>query len=258
MEHMPTLHIHEYGPSDGSPLLALHGVTGHGARWQKFAEQYLTDYRVIAPDLRGHGQSLAVPPWTLEQHAADLLELIDSYRLDSVAVMGHSFGGAIALHLSRLAPQRIQKLLLLDPAIGLDPAGCLEEASMESKQTFPTREEAVAQQQRNWANIAAEAVEAEVDANWHETEAGWTQRFTLPAVITAWGEMARPAVLPHPGTPTLLVPALQEDLVRPELVQGLKIALEDDLQVVSLDCGHMLYLEKPDELAELVTTFLTK
>ena len=78
------LHVHEYGPAGSPPLLAVHGVTGHGARWAAFAEQQLAGYQVIAPDLRGHGRSTPLPPWTLEQHAADLLAVIDGYGLDAV------------------------------------------------------------------------------------------------------------------------------------------------------------------------------
>ncbi len=48
------LHVHRFGPADGPPVLALHGVTGHDAR---FAADALPDFSVLAPDLRGHGTS---------------------------------------------------------------------------------------------------------------------------------------------------------------------------------------------------------
>src|SRR5437763_16911125 len=110
------LQVHEFGPPDGVPLLALHGLTGHGARWRALADEQLPGYRVIAPDLRGHGRSTSLPPLTLEEHAADVLRVIDRYRLAAVPVLAHSFGGAVALQAQRLAPGRVRKLVLLDPA----------------------------------------------------------------------------------------------------------------------------------------------
>src|SRR5215469_4619988 len=124
------LHVHQFGPPDGFPLLALHGVTGHGGRWRRLAGTRLPRFRVIAPDLRGHGYSVALPPWTLEQHAADLLAVLDGFELDAVPVLAHSFGSAVALHLARLAPGRISRLLLLDPAVGIDPALALARAGV--------------------------------------------------------------------------------------------------------------------------------
>ena len=51
------LHVHAWGPPDGEPLVCLHGVTGHGERFKRLAEERWTGRRVLAPDLRGHGRS---------------------------------------------------------------------------------------------------------------------------------------------------------------------------------------------------------
>ncbi|MGH3439011.1 MAG: alpha/beta fold hydrolase, partial [Sciscionella sp.] len=192
---MPPLHIHEFGRADGYPLLALHGVTGHGERWKALAENYLTEFRVIAPDLRGHGRSDPHPPWTLEQHAADLLAVIEHYRLPSVAVLGHSFGGAVALYLARLAPQRVSKLMLLDPVIGVDPELALQRAELPNP-TFASRTEAARAQRYDWPTVSDEVIDAELAAHLAQVDGGWRFRYCVPAVATAWSEMARVAVLP--------------------------------------------------------------
>lgn len=249
------LHVHEFGRPDGYPLLALHGVTGHGRRWKELSERHLGRFRVLAPDLRGHGRSDPHPPWTLEQHAADLLTLIDEYRLSACAVLGHSFGGAIALHLEHLAPQRITKLLLLDPVVGVDPVLALEKAELPDRY-FPRRADAVAAQRYDWPDAPAARIEEELLANLVETEHGWTFRYRQAAVTAAWSEMARSAVLPLADIPTLLVPALRADYVRPEFVQGCRIVLQEKLTVSYVDGGHMLYLERPEEIAEMVSSFV--
>ena len=104
-------------------MLVLHGVTGHAARWHVLAEA-LPELRMIAVDLRGHGRSPWTPPWNLEQHVADVLAVLDDLDLARVTVVGHSFGGAIAVHLARTAPERVDGLVLLDPASASTSTTC--------------------------------------------------------------------------------------------------------------------------------------
>jgi len=251
------LHVHEFGPPDGVPLLALHGLTGHGARWRALAAEQLGGYRVIAPDLRGHGRSTALPPWTLEQHAADVLRVIDRYRLAAVPVLGHSFGGAVALQAQRLAPGRISKLVLLDPAVGLAPSIALDHASNPPR-VFADQREAFEAQRYDWPTASDATVERELADHLERAGDRWRFRYNAPATITAWSEMARPAVLPQPGTPTLLVRATHERFVSDALVNGCRMTLGKDFELVEMDCGHMIYLERPHETGVLITKFVGK
>jgi len=75
-------------------------------------------------------------------------------------------------------------------------------------------------------------------------------------VIAAWGEMARPAVVPPPGVPTLLIPAKRADFVSPEWVEQCRAAVGDTLTVAEVDSGHMVYLERTAESAALLEEFL--
>lgn len=257
MAGMATLHVHEFGTANGYPLLALHGVGGHGARWRQLAERRLADFHVIAPDLRGHGHSDPHPPWTLEQHAADLLAVIDSYSLTALAVVGHSFGATVALHLARLAPQRVSTLVLLAPMIGVHPALALERAE-HAQRVFLDRDEAAAAQRYDWPNVPDELIWAELDNHLEQTGGGWRFRYRAAAVVTAWSEMTRSPVLPNVGTPTLLVPALRESYVRPEFVRGCEVVLGDDFEVFGLNAGHMLYLERQADVGELIAKFVQR
>src|SRR5690606_20844452 len=110
------LHVHRYGDPAGSPLVLLHGVSGHGARWRRAAERYLADRRVLGPGLRGHGRSPYEPPWTAERHVADVLAVLGAEGVEQADRVGHSFGGLIAVHLARTASRRVRRLVLLDPA----------------------------------------------------------------------------------------------------------------------------------------------
>jgi len=249
------LHVHDYGPHDGVPLLAVHGLTGHGGRWRRLATTRLPGFKVIAPDLRGHGRSTPLPPWTLEQHAVDLLTVIDVYQLDAVPVLAHSFGAAVALHLLRLAPGRVSQLLLLDPAVGLDPAMALDHARHPAR-VFADPRQAWEAQRYDWPAAGDEAVTDEVGEHLEQTDTGWRFRYEPAAVTAAWSEMARAPVLPGPGTPTLVVRALRQPFVTQAFINACELALGADFELVNLDCGHVIYVECPDETADLTTKFI--
>lgn len=251
-----TLHVHEYGPADGRPVVFLHGLSGHGGRWRLLADRELADFRVIAPDLRGHGDSTRLPPWTLEQHAADVIDLLDALRLDRVPLVGHSYGGATALHVTARAPERVTRLALLDPSTGLSPVTC-EEVALEELEpdTWPDLDAARAVFAETWSS--AEAADLEVSANFVQTADGrWRRRYSPVMAVTAWSEMARRPVLPPRGTRTLLIPATKADFVSPELVAALRDRLGADLTVREVDSGHAVYLERPAEVGALLREFL--
>jgi lipase len=111
---MSALHVHEYGPVDGMPLLAIHGITSSSRVWEPLARA-LPDRRILAPDLRGRGRSRDLPPSTgLRHHADDLAALLDERALGPVPVVGHSMGAFVAVALAAARPDLVASLLLVD------------------------------------------------------------------------------------------------------------------------------------------------
>jgi lipase len=250
------LHVTEFGPADGLPVLALHGVTGHSRRWQVLADA-LPALRLIAVDVRGHGHSPWIPPWHLEQHVADALAVLDGLGLDRVDVAGHSFGGAIAVHLARTAPDRVRRLVLLDPAIGLDAQEMLENAEeTREDESYPDLAAARADRAQRWEGIADDLVDAELAEHLVPDGERFRYRYSQASVIAAWGEMARAAVSPPAGTRTLILPAAKADIVAPAWLDACRAELGDALTVAEVDAGHMLYLERTAEVAAHVAAFL--
>ncbi|MFI0485946.1 alpha/beta fold hydrolase [Actinomadura sp. 9N215] len=252
------LHVHRYGDSAGDPVVLLHGVAGHGARWRRMAERYLADRRVLAPDLRGHGRSQHEPPWTVEQHIADVLATLDLDGIERADVVGHSYGGMIALHLARAAPRRVRRLVLLDPAIGVDPARAGERAREHMTQaSFGDAAEARASGAARWPEASDEAVDDEVAEHLQHLPDGRLRwRYEPAAIVAAYSDMARPHVPPPVGVPTHLVIAAQADLVRPEFVVDCRTALGPGLTLTEIDAGHMLYVDRPDETGALLSAWL--
>ncbi|MCO1660724.1 alpha/beta fold hydrolase [Pseudonocardia humida] len=250
------LNVVEFGPSDALPVLALHGVTGHARRWAVVAGS-LPGVRLLAVDLRGHGRSPWVPPWNLERHVADALAVLDRFGLDRVPVIGHSFGGAIAVHLARAAPERVERLVLLDPALGLDPQDMLETAEeSRAELSFPDLAAARADRAGRWEGVDAALVEAELTEHLVADGDRFRYRYSPASVVAAWSEMARPAAIPPAGTRTLVVPATKADFVRPGWLAACRDEMGDALTVIEVDAGHMLYLERPAETTAHIAAFL--
>lgn len=107
----------------GDTIICIHGLWGRGETWKSFMYRYGTKYRVIAPDLRGHGYSdQPDAPYTPECMCSDIQKLMDHLQIDKAIVLGHSQGGRIAAHLAYYNPDRVIKLGILDKsANGIDP-----------------------------------------------------------------------------------------------------------------------------------------
>lgn len=98
----------------GPPLLLIHGLGASHADWQKQVDFFARVFRVIAPDLRGHGDTEGEGPFTIDRMATDVSQMLDELKIGSLFVMGHSMGGAVAMQLALFKPERVKKLVLAD------------------------------------------------------------------------------------------------------------------------------------------------
>lgn len=113
------LRVWEWGPADGAPLVALHGITAHGRSFRALAER-LPGHRVLAPDLRGRGASRDITgPFSMVAHADDVRAVLDAAEVPSATVLGHSMGGFAALVAAHRHPTRVDRLVLVDGGLPL-------------------------------------------------------------------------------------------------------------------------------------------
>lgn len=252
------LHVHRYGDPSGAPVVLLHGIAGHGARWRRTAERHLDSRHVIAPDLRGHGRSPHKPPWSVDRHVEDVLAVMDAENARRADLVGHSYGGMIALHVARTAPDRVRRLVLLDPTAGLDPADAGGKAhDAMSAPSFADVAEARDALVARWPEASPEVLEEELREHLEpRTDGRLRWRFAPAAIVTAFSEMARPHVTPPARVPTHLVIATRADLVRPEFVVDCRTALGPALTISEIESGHMLYIDRLDETGALLAETL--
>ncbi|WP_342320896.1 alpha/beta fold hydrolase [Kosakonia sp. BYX6] len=118
MHTMPTMSFIDTGT--GFPILLGHSYLFDKSMWSTQIEVLAKHFRVIAPDLWGHGESPALPGSTssLKDIAADHLHLMDSLNIEHFAVVGLSVGGMWGAELAAMAPKRVKSLMLFDTFIG--------------------------------------------------------------------------------------------------------------------------------------------
>jgi pimeloyl-ACP methyl ester carboxylesterase len=99
---------------DGEPLLWLHGFMGAGPDWKYIFKEPPAGFRLIAPDLRGHGASTNPSgEFSFRQAADDVAGLLDHLGLDRVKAIGLSGGGLVLLHMATARPTRIESMVLV-------------------------------------------------------------------------------------------------------------------------------------------------
>jgi 3-oxoadipate enol-lactonase / 4-carboxymuconolactone decarboxylase len=121
-------HVLVEGPEEAPPVLLLHSI-GTGLHvWDPQAQALSRWYRVIRPDLRGHGAS-GVPdyPYSMSMLAQDQVALLDALGIERAHVVGLSIGGRIALQMAAEAPERVASLVALDTALEFLPADLWQE-----------------------------------------------------------------------------------------------------------------------------------
>lgn len=114
------LHYVDWGNPSGPPMLMIHGGRDHCRNWDWLAQPLRHDYHIIAPDLRGHGDSewARGGQYALIDYVLDITQLLDQLQLFPITIIGHSLGGAIACQYSGIYPERVKQLVAME---GLGP-----------------------------------------------------------------------------------------------------------------------------------------
>jgi len=140
------LHYVDWGREDAPALLLIHGGRDHCRNWDWVAERLGDRYHIIAPDLRGHGDSEWASGGSYNEisYVYDIAQLVHQKKMAPVTIIGHSLGGSIALLYSGLFPKTVKKVVAIE---GLGP-------SPEMLERF--RAATIEQRVRGWINMRRE------------------------------------------------------------------------------------------------------
>jgi pimeloyl-ACP methyl ester carboxylesterase len=121
------LNYFDWGNADAPPLVLVHGGRDHARNWDWVAARLRDRWHIIAPDLRGHGDS----QWSMDGSYAmpgliyDLAQLVRQRQLAPVTLIGHSLGGNIAIRYAGIFPEQVRRLVAIE-GLGLSPTAMAE------------------------------------------------------------------------------------------------------------------------------------
>jgi len=272
------LHYLEWGDRDAPPLVLLHGARDHCRNWDWLVPALSKDWRVIAPDLRGHGDS----QWSLDGHYGmeafvyDLARLIDELKLAPLRLIGHSLGGNICVRYTGVYPDKVLRLVSIE-GLGASPALIAREAQIgvadrlqkwiaeqddlatRTPRRYATLEEAAQRMQQGNPHLSTEQARHLTQHGIRQLEDGtYTWKFdpyvhsrpavdiTRPQINTLWSRIACPILLIYGKDSWASNP--QED--------G-RSKLFNDARVASVaNAGHWVHHDQLQTVTTLLKEFL--
>ena len=160
------LHYVDWGNPEKPLLLLVHGGRDHCRNWDWVARALREDWHVIAPDLRGHGDSQwsTGGSYALIDYTLDIAQLLDALDVFPVTVIGHSLGGSVALQYTGTYPDRVRKVVAIE-GLGPPPGMLRETPAHQRMQHWVSEMQALARRRvRRYANLD-EAVARMREAN---------------------------------------------------------------------------------------------
>jgi len=272
-------HVQEWGDSSKPSIFLLHGWMDCGATY-KFAAQYLeNDFHLIAPDLRGFGDTEHAQGYWFPDYFADLEVLLDHYSpMSPVNLVGHSMGGNIALMYAGIRPERISRILSLE-ALGLPPTEASEAPnkyrkwmreilSGEPAKVYPNLSALQYSVHKGNPSLSPEMVE-ELAQLWgkpagddgtmmlkhdHAHRYGNPVRYSLEDTFECWKEITARVGIVMADASSFYQRFAQFGRLE-EACDILRVHQQDNFIVQ--DAGHMLHIEQPEATAECIRTFFS-
>ena len=243
---------------EGDPLVLVHGHPFNRSMWRDQIAEFGRRHRVVAPDLRGYGESEAVEDkTTLEEFALDIAALLDELGLDDVALCGLSMGGQIALEFYRLFPRRARALMLADTFAQLD-----DDARRQAR--YDTANRLVREGMGLYAEevlpkmIAPRTISEQPEVAARVLE---MMRTTPPrgAAAALRGRAERrdyTPLLPRIAVPTLVIVGSDDEFTPVGDAEFMRDRIPGSRMAVIEGAGHMPNMEKPVEFNRVVAEFV--
>lgn len=256
-------HYLEWGDPASPPMVLLHGLTGHAHIWDHIAPQLSEQYRLLAPDQRGHGDSGYAASYATREFVDDLEALVEHCGIDRFVLMGLSMGGHNAMAYAVAHPEQVERLIVIDipPKMDRRNAPNYEQTvklAEAGHQHFATFDDAL----RDARAGTPTAPEANIRYRTHwnlKSNADGTMQFKYdPKVSALWDPADLSDVLDRIAAPTLLVRG-GKTVVLPPRVAAAMIAAITDAELVEVEAsGHSVPTDRPEDLAPAVLAWLSR
>ncbi|HKJ26734.1 MAG TPA: alpha/beta hydrolase [Anaerolineales bacterium] len=230
-----------------SPIVLVHGAGGTHLHWP-YNLRRINNHRVFAPDLPGHGKSGGLGEQSVKKYAAFLVDWMDKVGLKQAVVGGHSMGGAIAQTFALNYPDRISALILVGTGAKLSVNQDLLH-KLSSTASTPTA----------IANIVkwsyAPGTDSKLLTKMKDQLLG-VRSAVLYGDYLACDNFDVTDRLSEISVPTLIVCGEVDKMTPVDLSKQLQAQISQASLHLVPDAGHMVMLEKPDNVAQAVTTFI--
>ncbi len=256
------IHYLDWGNDRATPLVLLHHISSNGHTWDFFAPDVRNRYRVLAVDMRGHGDSDWADEgnYTTEHYAADVVALIQHLDLSQVILLGGSTGGRVALVTAALAPDRAAALIMEDVG-AVRPAtisqGFADRVAAGDPQFDTVEEWARHLQGRNartpyhvFQHLALHGTKRLPTGKLGLKRDALIQRDFVPLELWHYVERVRAPFLLLVGSESAIVGQDQQTRFR---------QIRPDIEIVTVQgAGHIIVHDKPEEFEGLVLDFLRR
>lgn len=245
-------------------MICLHGMYGRAETWSDFISHYADKYRVIAPDLRGHGRSSKPDGYyTFDEMGEDVVELMNRLGIKQAILVGHSMGGGIAGYIASRYPDKVQAAAILDKtAKGLkrhipvlsSQVNEYDAFTKEWNEVFDTRKEALECIKR----ASGSELETEYFVNsLYEDETGYRFLFSKQALAAyRANEYDWMDLLPQISCKTLLIKSAGEGSVTKQDFLDMEACLKDSIVYIMSNTNHNVHLAEKEEFYQIFDQFL--
>ena len=256
---------------EGPVLMLVHGMAGSGATWERVVPVLARRFRVIAPDLLGHGES-AKPrgEYSVSAHANLLRDLLTALDLDRATFVGQSFGGGVVMQLAYQFPERCERLVLVSSGgLGPEVGGLLRGLSMPGAEHLlplvcSPALRAAGNRVAGWLGRFGLRASPAAEEIWRSYAAladpAARRAFfrTLRAVIDVDGQSvsATDRLYLAAHVPTLVVWGARDTIIPVGHAHAAHRAVPGSRLAIFEDAGHFPHCEAPERFVETVCAFI--
>jgi 3-oxoadipate enol-lactonase len=247
-----------YEVGRGQPLILIHGLADDHRAWRRTVAELMLQHRVVLFDLRGHGDTtLGNADGTLRQLSEDLIALLDAIDLARAFVVGFSLGGTVAMRAALDKPDRVAGLGLIATSsrVGRTAAAWYRDRAEMVAKNDPTLRSTLDKDCKDVYRLSPDELSAGLRIRRESTAdpAGYGNACLAMAALNS---QALDSDLPRIGAPTLIVASELDQHCPPRAAEIIAAGIAGSRLEVIRGAGHPIPVERPGELAQLVTNFI--